>query len=176
MTRTLTRLPNSHWPAILDRLLDAPSPDDRMHARRTMWEQVRAYVLWAKLSIGRLADDEEIREDIALRVLERLERDQCRHLRRWQEDHRRRPKSSSWWAWIKTITRKVAIDVARTSRENLAARGEPFRFAEIAPIEPDRIDSTVDDVREYLDRVQRAARDHSGTDGGNGGTKKVKKR
>jgi hypothetical protein len=138
-----------------------------------MWQEVSSYVLQrATLPIGPLRDDLETRQNIALKVIERLEREQFKHVRRWRERQRRRKGHSSWWGWIQVIASKIAIDVARLSRENIGSRGEPFQWVKVLPTDPALIDGGTAEVRDYLDDLQRAARendDDSGSGGGNGG-------
>ena len=134
--RTPGFLPNKHWPGIIDRLLDG-TPTEQAESRETLWVEVERYVVhFARPPIGPLADDPDVRSQLALKVLRRIEQNDFRHLRLWREKQRHRQDSSAWWGWISTMTRRLAIDVARGSKQNLARRGEPFRWARVVPVNP----------------------------------------
>lgn len=129
-------VPNKHWPAIIERLLDGTDAE-RDEARHTLWVEVQRYVLrFAKLPIGPLADDPEVRADLVVQVLHRLERDGSRHLRLWREGQRSGQTSITWWGLIGMMTRHLAIDIARGSRLQLARRKEPFRWARVVAVDP----------------------------------------
>jgi hypothetical protein len=164
-------VPNKHWPAIIDRLLDGTDAE-RDEARDTLWVEVQRYVQrFARLPIGPLADDPEVRSDVAVKVLYRLERNGCRHLRLWREAQRAGQRTT-WWGLIGTMTRHLAIDVARGSRLQLAPRGQPFRWARVMALDPAVFDTTQrevlrrsrdfledasqEDLEAYLTRLQEA--------------------
>jgi hypothetical protein len=130
-------LPNSDWPEIVDRLLGSGSTDQGMAARATMWLQIERYVVHvARLPIGPLADDPDLRRDLALRVLQKLEKDDYQHVRTWRERQRTRRARGSWWTLISTVTRSLAIDLARRNKQNLARRGEHYIWARVIPVDP----------------------------------------
>lgn len=130
-------VPNKHWLGIVDRLLGEGTDAEQVDARETMWLEVERYVVrFARLPIGPLADDPDVRLDIAARLLRRLEQGDFRHVRLWRERQRYRQDGASWWGWISMMTRSLAIDVARGSRQNLASRGEPYRWARIVSVDP----------------------------------------
>jgi hypothetical protein len=135
--RTPRLVPNKHWLDIVDRLLGEGTPTEQVDARETMWVEVERYVVrFARLPIGPLADDPDVRLDIAAKLLGRLEQDNFRHVRTWRERQRYRQDGAAWWGWIGMMTRSLAIDVARGSRQNLAPRGEPYRWARIVSVDP----------------------------------------
>ena len=137
-SRTRPRLhPSADWPDIIDQLLDSPQPRDRDNARVTMWVEVVHYVVRrARLPLGPLNDDEEIRHDVAVRVLERLERDGNKRIRQWRERQREKRDHATWWGWILRVACSTSIDLARGSRQNIASRGNPFLWAKVIPMDP----------------------------------------
>jgi hypothetical protein len=152
-------VPDKQWLGIIDRLLEG-TPAEQAEARKTLWVEVERYVVsFAQLPIGPLSDDADVRHDIALRVLRKLEKRDCRHLRLWLERQRHRQDSSVWWGWISTMTRHMAIDVARASRQNLSARHEEvFRWARIVPTEPAILDQARrETLRRAFDFLERAS-------------------
>lgn len=151
-------LPNQDWPGIIDRLLGAGTQAEQVAARETMWIEVQRYVVrFARLPIGPLTEDLEVRLDIAVSLLRRLEQGGCRHVRIWRERHRQR-QAASWWGWIGLMTRTLAIDVARCSRQNLARRGEPFQWARVVSVDPVVFHETLRDaLGRSLEFVAQAA-------------------
>lgn len=159
---------NECWPGIIDSLLEG-TPAERDEARETLWVQVEHYVVRiARPPIGPLADDPDVRAELAVRLMERLEQRDFRHLRHWREAQRYQPGVAAWWGWIRTLTRNLATDLARGSRQNLARRGEPYRWARIVPVDPTVLEVfgetqretpfLVDpDVFEAFDEAQREA-------------------
>lgn len=130
-------LPNSHWPELVDRLLGSGSTDDGTAARTTMWLQIQRYVVHiARLPIGPLSDDPEVRRDLSVRVLQKLEKDDYQHVRTWRERQRTRCARGSWWTLISTVTRSLATDLARGHKQNLARRGDNYVWARIVPMDP----------------------------------------
>jgi hypothetical protein len=65
------------------------------------------------------------------------------------------------WRFIATMTRSLAIDAARGSRQNLAPRGEDFRWARIVPLDPAVLVAQRDALGETLDFPQRRRRSAS---------------
>lgn len=177
-SRTRPRLhPSADWPDIIDQLLDSPKPRDRDNARVTMWVEVVHYVVRrARLPLGPLSDDEEIRHDVAVRVLERLERDGNRRIREWRDRQRARRDHASWWGWILRMAWSISIDLARGSRQNIASRGNPFLWAKVIPMEPSVISGvqggsiqtfvdscSADDLRVFFTELQDIFRVDGGT-------------
>lgn len=127
---------NSSWPAIIgDVIGDTPKAET---ARAVMWFEVIFFVeKLAKLPIRVLADDPEVRRDIAIRVMGKLEARSYKKLRGW---HRRQQLKivdrANWWNFVGMIARYVAVDVARCSRLNVARRGDPFELVKLEPLEP----------------------------------------
>lgn len=106
-------------------------------ARDAMWCQVLQYIEHVvRLDIGPLSDDKEVRRDLAVRVLEKLEANDHKHLRRWMDRQRHGTDGCSWWGFITMVARCRAIDYARTSSRNVARRGEPFEWVRIEPEDP----------------------------------------
>ena len=135
-SRRFTLLPNEKWPELVDRLLEG-TPQERETAWTTMWVEVDHFVIrCAKLPIAKLNDDEDAVRDIAVRVMKRLERNNYQHLRTWRRKQGQ-PRAQVWWRYIDTVAYTVAVDYARTSRQNLARRGEPFRWAREIMVDPD---------------------------------------
>jgi len=127
-------IPNDEMLAIIRELLQGSEPA-RKRARAVLWSEVDRYVVYrANLPIGPLADDRDERRNIALRVMEKLERDDCADLREWEHRQCERRNAAPWWGFVKTVAKHRAIDHARTSRLNLARRGEPFVWAIIEPL------------------------------------------
>lgn len=125
---------NSQWPAIADQLL-GDSKADQAVARRTLWIEVRRYVEHvADLPIGALAEDVETRRDVAVKVLEKLEAKEYAAVRKWR---RRRASGGAnaapWWGWINKITRNASIDIARSSKQNVARGRKKFNWIRLSP-------------------------------------------
>lgn len=156
LSRTPIRLlGNSDWPPIIDRLLDG-GPGVRDQARHEMWEQVATHIVQrARLPMGPLNDDDEVRKDLALRVLEKLERRDYLHVHQWRDRQRRKRDHVPWWSFVQIMTWNAAIDLARQSRQNLAPRGKPFAWARVLPIDPIMLSCTVDELRDYFAELQR---------------------
>jgi len=125
---------NDQWLAIIRELLRG-SERTRRRAREVLWLEIFRYVVHrAKLPIGPLANDPDERREIALRVLQKLERNNYAHLREWEHRQCQRRNAAPWWGFVKVVAIHRAIEHARTSRLNLARRGEPFVWAIIEPI------------------------------------------
>jgi hypothetical protein len=123
---------DGQWLKIIEDLL-AGDKD----ARATMWRRVFQHIEHlVRLDIGPLSDDKEVRRDIAVRVLGKLEANEHRNLRAWVDRQRRGTDSCSWWGFINVVARRCAIDHARTSSRNIARRGEPFRWVRVEPEDP----------------------------------------
>ncbi|HEX8110879.1 MAG TPA: hypothetical protein VF516_24270 [Kofleriaceae bacterium] len=109
-----------------------------------------------RLGIGPLSDDKEVRRDIAVRVLQKLEANGYKHLREWVDRQRRGTDSCSWWGFINMVARRCAIDYARTSSRNVARRGEPFEWVRVEPEDPavlvERMESSKAQLRSRRDR------------------------
>lgn len=147
--------PNADWPGIIDRLLGDDMHADREAARETMWVEVQHYVVHlARLPIGPLNEDEDARRDIAVSLLRRLEQGQFRHVREWRRRQRRGEDHASWWGWIQLMASSLGIDLARGSRQNVARRGERFRWARVISVDPqvlaDRLGDTLGKSLEFL--------------------------
>jgi hypothetical protein len=151
---------NKHWPEIIDRLLDG-SDAERDEARDTLWVEVQRYVLrFAQLPIGPLADDVEVRANVALKVLDRLERAGYREVRHWRERQRRVPKGPPWWGMVGTIAYQRAIDVARVSKLRLVADRKRFEWAREVPLEPEILDNArKETLRRSFDFLENATRE-----------------
>lgn len=129
--------PNADWPGIVDRLLGSGTPAEQDRARTTMWVEVQYYVEhYVHLPIGPLREDDEVRRDIALRVLEKLAQRDYQHIRSWRERQRTGEDRASWWGLISMCTNSISIDVARCSRQNIAPRGEPFQWVRELVVDP----------------------------------------
>ncbi len=136
----------AQWLKIMEDLLAG----DRS-ARNTMWYQVLQYIEHSvRLDIGPLSDDKEVRRDLAFRVLGKLEANDCKHLREWMDRHRRGSDGCSWWGFVKMVTRRCAIDYARTSSRNVARRGEPFQWVRVEPEDPRVLDERRESSAELL--------------------------
>lgn len=139
LSHRFTLLPNEKWPELVDRLLEGNNLE-RETAWNTMWVEVDHFVLrCAKLPIAKLNDDDDALRDIAVRVMKRLERNNFQHLRTWRRKQGQ-PRAQVWWRYIDTVAYTVAVDYARTSRQNLARRGEPFRWAREVMVDPEVFD------------------------------------
>jgi hypothetical protein len=166
----LRRHPNEDWPGIIDRLLGSGGLAEA--AREIMWVEVQQYVVSvARLPIGPLNEDEEVRGDVAVGVLHRLERNDHRHLRTWRQRQHEQQGHTPWWNYIQMMAASLAIDAARGSRQNVARRGEPFRWMRTVPVDPhllgERLGHSPGFLRQashgalldYLGEVQEAWRD-----------------
>lgn len=106
-------------------------------ARSAMWAQVIQHIeRTVRLDIGPLSDDKEVRRDIAVVVLRKLEANDYRNLRAWVDRQHRGSDGCSLWGYINMVARRCAIDYARTSDRNLARRGEPFLWVRVEPEDP----------------------------------------
>jgi len=136
-------IPNEDWLAIVDRVLAGDGA-----ARTLLWIQVGLFVeRLARLPIGPLNGDDEARRDIALRVLGKLEHRDAANLRSWRDRHTRRHHASAWWSWIKSVAYSVAIDYARVCKSNIAVRGAPFVWVEVATTDPQRLTDAMEDLQ-----------------------------
>jgi hypothetical protein len=130
------------WLQIIDDLLDG-AQNKQAVARTTLWCEVLHYVeLCARLPIGPLSEDGDARREIGDRVLKKLEANDHALLRDWRDRQRRKRDHSSWWAFIKMVTRHRAIEYARCSSLNVARRGEPFRWVRVDLVDPLAFDET----------------------------------
>lgn len=154
-------VPNKFWHGIVDRLLGEGTGAEQADARETMWLEVERYVVrFARLPIGPLGDDPDVRLDIAAQLLRRLEKDSFRYIRAWRERQRYRQDGAEWWGWIGMMTRRLAIDAARRSRQNLAPRGEPYRWARIVSVDPTVLDEAQREaMTRSLDFLENASRE-----------------
>ena len=159
---SLRLCPNEEWPGIIDVILAGRPETTYRRARSLMWQQVDDYVVHhVKLPIGPLGDDEDVRRDISVRVLRKLEANSYCHLREWERRQAQKRDHASFWGWIKVVVKHVSIDYARTSRRNLARRGEPFRWAVVDSVDPFVLAETcdrTDELREFLARAQALMR------------------
>jgi hypothetical protein len=119
---------NDAWPGLIDRLLDG-SLSERQEARAVMWVSVVSFAEMCRLPLGALSDDLDVRRDVATRLLERLERDDFRALRTWRAD------PGKWWTYIRHSLRGLCIDVTRTSKRNIAPRGQPCQWVRYSSME-----------------------------------------
>jgi hypothetical protein len=129
-------LGNSEWPNIIHDLLHGDA-QARGKARTMLWQEVTYFVLSRlRLPIGRLGDDDEVRRDIAVRVIAQLERNDHQIIHEWEARQRRRRDASQWWTFVKMITECRAIDFARCSKLRVSSRKDGLRFAVVVPAEP----------------------------------------
>jgi hypothetical protein len=129
--------PNEEWPSIVDQLLDGERPIDRAKARAVMWFQVMNFITQRiKLPLGPLSDDPDVRSDVAVRVMERVEKDDYRWVRRWRTSQRERKNPKTWWGQVTTIAWWTSIDLARGSLLNVAPRGGKFQWQKVVPMDP----------------------------------------
>lgn len=148
-SKRLTGHPQVDWSGIVERLFRAGTKEEWEKARKAMWLGVEEYVVYrAKLRIGPLNDDEDARRDIAVAVMEKLERNDYAHLVAWLERPRRRDLATSCWILVKTITRSMAIDFARGSWRNVAPRGEKFRWVREEPVSLETLEEAADGTLE----------------------------
>jgi len=128
---------NAEWLGIVDRLLGGGTRAEQESARTTMWVEVQYYVEHCvRLPIGPLKEDEEVRRDIAIRVLEKLAQGDYHHVRSWRERQRSGEDRASWWGLIGICANSISIDVARCSRQNVAPRGMPFQWVREIVVDP----------------------------------------
>jgi hypothetical protein len=120
------------WLTIIE---DVLAGDER--ARGRTWDDVFRHIEHrVRLRIGPLSDDKEVRRDLAVCVLRKLEANDYRNLRAWVARQHRGTDGCTWWGFINVMVRTCAIDYARTSNRNLARRGEPFLWARVDPEDP----------------------------------------
>lgn len=137
-------LENDRWPGLIHQLLHG-SIAERKRAQAVLWESVREYATKCRLPLGRLAGDIDVRLDVATRVLVKLERNESERLRRWLSQEKK-----SWWPYVKSALRRMAIDVARESELNLGRRGEKCVWVRHTPMEREAYAA-------YLERTEGAS-------------------
>jgi len=162
-TAYLTLIQNAEWLPIVDRVLGGDET-----ARSVTWLQTSYFVeRRLRLPLGPLSNDEDVRRDIAVKVLAKLEANDRAHLREWRQRQERRRDHASWWSLIKRVAVRVAIDYCRTSRRNVARRGENFAWVDVQLADPHTLADSVDQVQipntpgeiyELLREVQRRRR------------------
>ena len=150
---------DGQWLQIVDDLL-AGDCKKQQTARIRLWSEVVDYVEHrARLKIGPLSDDDDVRSEIADRVMKKLEANAYAHLRDWRDRQRSERDHASWWAFIRMITTHRAIEYCRTCSLNIARRGEPFQWVRIDAVDPTVFDETAS--AEFLThRTEEALYDH----------------
>lgn len=139
-TTFLKLIPNPDWPAIADRVLSGEP-----QARAIMWMQVGFFVeRIANLPLGPLTTDEDARRDIALKVLSKLEANDRANLREWRNRQLRQQDHASWWTLVRSMSRRIAIDYARTCKRNVGRRGAPFEWIDEQPVDPYSLAASLD--------------------------------
>ena len=156
--------PNSRWPEIISEVLgDGPTSDA---SRALMWFQVLFYVeTVTKLPIGPLADDPDVRREVSMRVMDKLEKKSYSALREWLQRQQAKKDCVSWWSFVKMLARSTSIDVARSSRKNVGSRTR-FEWVREESVDPFILSETLDGtlshspdaseqsgVREMYDRI-----------------------
>lgn len=153
----------------VDQLIQRTVAGDRA-AREDLFAYIRQFVLGMKLrQLGPYSRDPDYRADVCARVVTRFLVNDHERLRRYLE----RPERS-FAALLAVVAVRVTIDLARTLRQNIAARHEPqFRWVkEVSLIDEDEptppsSDAAIRllDVRRYLetypDRVAVELLQHS---------------
>src|SRR5262249_50847250 len=85
---------------------------------------------------------------LALMVLRKLERNDYAYLREWMRRHESAAGGTvSWWGFVQMVTRRAAIDWARTSSLNLSRRGDA--------VENERREAVQEGVRQGLEQGER---------------------
>ncbi len=143
---------NQEWLAIVTQLLDG-TESERRRAHEVLWVQVSHFVIEvARLRIGPLGDDLDVRRDVAVDVMCRLMRRDCEQVQLWRATRRHNGDTGAWWSFVATLAQTAAIDAARTCRQRLSRRGEPYRFANEVPLESTDFlkRGTEPDIAEYL--------------------------
>lgn len=152
---------DGQWLKIIEDLLGADGRKQEV-ARTTLWCEVLHYIVHSvRLDIGPLSDDEEVRRDIGVHVLKKLEANSYAHVRKWMDrrEHiqERSKDCSSWWAFIKLVAKRCGIDYARTCTRNVARRGEPFQWVRVELTDPAVFDDTLEDSTEFLAHCSESA-------------------
>jgi hypothetical protein len=136
--------PSVQWLSIIGQVLGSDGVEQR-RAREMMWNEVGFYVeKMIGLPIGPLNDDDDARRDIAVKVLAKLEAKGFASLHEWYRRQQRGVDRASWWAWIRTIARRTAIDFARSHPANVAPRGLPFAWVRTEPSDPAVLDEALE--------------------------------
>src|SRR4051812_42519600 len=90
------------------------------NARTTMWvEGTRFVERVVRLPIGPLADDNDVRRELAMRVLAKLEREDFANLREWLRRQFDGDNPSHWWSFVRMVARTTAISYAWCCDRNL---------------------------------------------------------
>lgn len=180
-----TLRPNPDWLQIVTDILDGEGAR-REQARGAMWEDVTHFVehvARSKLGIGPLADDSDALRDIAVRVVDKLERNDFAHLREWRRRQLSGREAAQWWTFIRMVARSKATDYARGSPLNIAPRrsrkdappgSAVFEWVRVEPTDPSVLTetmhstarfvahSTLPALVDFLDRVNRMRTPPSG--------------
>jgi hypothetical protein len=142
--------PSVQWLPIVRDVLSGDGKA-RNIARAILWQEVQYFVQFiVKLPIGPLNEDDEARADIALRVLQKLEAKSNANLVEWLARQVRQRDHASFWGWVKTIAWSTAIDYARTSRRNIARRGENFEWIRLDCVDPRLLGEALGNPRSFL--------------------------
>jgi hypothetical protein len=113
------------WLKTINELLRG-TEDERRDARTIVWLRTTDYIMHhRKLPLGPLGDDPEERRNLATKVLEKLERNDHEHIREWERRQRQGRNAASWLGFVRMVACRMAIDRTRTSKRNIARRGEP---------------------------------------------------
>lgn len=143
-------------------------PRARKAARARLWQQVELYVMnVADLKLGRLNDDPDVKRDIFVAVMGILEANHFAKLGAWRARRLTRTSRSSFWGYLKIITRHRAIDYARAHPRNIGRRAEPYRWVreemapayvldQSVPAMPFLDHCTAEQLYDYLARFQHA--------------------
>jgi hypothetical protein len=161
-------LPDQQWAEIVNQLLRG-TEGERRAARAAIWRRVNNYVARkARLRAGPLPDDDVGRRDIALRVIETLERDDFAQIREWERRQRADRDAASWWTFVNMIVYCRAVELERASRLDVAHRGESFAWVtgEVTephtPADPRLVDARTQhdwlEMLEFLDRFNQSRR------------------
>ena len=99
------------------------------------------------------------RRDVALAVMEKLLANNYFHIKEWHDRHRTGIEATSWWWFIRFISKRTATDVARGCRENLTPRSKHYEWVTVASEDPNVLGKTVIDHNAPRDEFgDRAAR------------------
>jgi hypothetical protein len=158
--------PNEQWLDVIDDLL-GDERGKQTAARTTLWLELENHVKhFARLPLGALADDDEVRADVFVRVMMKLEANDYAHICEWRRRQRARHDQASWWGFVSLVANHRSIEYVRTSKRNMAARGSPCEWARIELADPSVFEDTLSDsegflahgseqaLYDYLDRFQ----------------------
>jgi len=136
---------NIFWPSIIYFMLHGGRSTGET-ARGTMWIEVTHFVeRVVRLPIGPLSDDKDVRHELAIRVLAKLERDDFTNLREWLRRQFEGDNPSQWWSFVRMVAKTTAISYAWCCDRNLnRTRRGAFQWVREELMDRDKVYALLD--------------------------------